>query len=70
MFDGSFVYASLLWGTLGGGCIVYGKKQGAMPPLVAGFCLLAASFIPSAFLMSAVSALLLVGMVWGLRQGY
>lgn len=70
MFDTSFLYASLLWGTIGGGCIVYGKKQGAAPPLVAGFALLAASFIPSTWLMSVVSILLLAGMVWGLRRGY
>lgn len=70
MFDTPFLYASLLWGTIGGGCIVYGKKQGAAPPLVAGFALLAASFIPSVWLMSALSVLLLVGMVWGLRRGY
>ena len=70
MFDTSFLYASLLWGTIGGGCIVYGKKQGAAPPLIAGFALLAASFIPSVWLMSIVSVLLLAGMVWGLRRGY
>ncbi len=70
MFDIPFLYASLLWGTIGGGCIVYGKKQGAAPPLIAGFALLAASFIPSVWLMSALSVLLLAGMVWGLRRGY
>ena len=70
MLDGSFLYASLVWGTIGGGCILYGKKHGAMPPLVAGFCLLAASFVPSALLMSVLSLLLIAGMVWGLRQGY
>ncbi len=70
MFDTPFLYASLLWGTIGGGCIVYGKKQGAAPPLVAGFALLAASFIPSIWLMSVVGVLLLAGMVWGLRRGY
>lgn len=70
MFDTPFLYVSLLWGTVGGGCIVYGKKQGAAPPLVAGLSLLVASFIPSVWLMSAVSILLLAGMVWGLRRGY
>lgn len=70
MFDTPFLYASLLWGTVGGGCILYGKKQGAAPPLIAGFALLAASFIPSIWLMSALSLLLLAGMVWSIRQGY
>ena len=70
MFDTPFLYASLLWGTVGGGCILYGKKQGAAPALIAGFALLLASLIPSVLLMSAVSLLLLAGMVWGMRRGY
>ena len=70
MFDLPFMYGSLLWGTIGSGCIVYGKKQGAAPPLIAGFALIAASCIPSILVMSVLSVLLLAGMVWGTRRGY
>ncbi len=70
MFNLPFLYASLLWGTVGGGCILYGKKQGGAAPTLAGFALLLASLIPSALWMSAVSLALLTGMVWGLRRGY
>ena len=70
MFDAPFLYASLVWGTIGGGCILYGRKSGTASAMIAGFALLAASFIPSVLLMSAVSVLLLAGMVWGLRRGY
>lgn len=70
MFDTGFLYASLIWGTIGGGCILYGKKQGAAPPLVAGFVLLAVSFLPSALLMSALSLLCLTAMVWATKRGY
>ncbi len=70
MFETNFLFASLLWGTIGVGCIAYGKKQGAAPPLIAGFCLLAVSFVPSAWLMSGIAVLLLSGMIWGIKQGY
>ncbi len=70
MFQTDFLYASLLWGTVGIGCITYGKKQGAAPPLIAGFCLLAVSFIPSALLMSGLGLALVGGMIWGIKQGY
>ena len=70
MFDLHYLYASLLWGTIGGGCILYGKKQGAASAFIAGFALILASLIPSALIMSALSLLLLAGMVWGLRRGY
>lgn len=70
MFDLHYLYASLLWGTVGSGCILYGKKSGAASAMIAGFALILASLIPSFLLMSAVSVLLLAGMVWGLRRGY
>ncbi len=70
MFDLHYLYASLLWGTVGGGCLLYGKKQGLISAFIAGAALILASLIPSALLMSAVSLLFLAGMVWGIRRGY
>ncbi|MDQ2799547.1 MAG: amino acid transport protein [Armatimonadota bacterium] len=70
MFNTDFLLASLVWGTIGAGCLVYGKKQNAAPALIAGLALIVASFIPSPLLMSGVSLLLLTGMVWAIRQGY
>ena len=70
VFDLHYLYASLLWGTVGGGCLLYGKKQGAIPAFIAGAALILASLIPSPLLMSVVSVLFLVGMVWGIRRGY
>ena len=70
MFNTDFLLASLVWGTVGAGCLVYGKKQSAAPALVAGLALIVASFIPSPLLMSGVSLLLLTGMVWAIKRGY
>ena len=63
--------ASLLWGTVGAGCVLYGKKQAAAPPLIAGLALVAVSFfIQSALWMSALALLLLGGMAWAVKRGY
>ncbi len=71
MFAASFLLVSLLWGSLGTGCLLYGKKQSSAPALIAGVALLACSyFAPGALWMSLVSVLLLGGMVWGIRRGY
>ncbi len=70
MFQTDFLLSSLVWGSIGVGCLVYGKKQSAAPALIAGLMLIAVSFIPSAVIMSALSLLLLGGMVWGIRRGY
>lgn len=71
MFDTTFLLASMVWGTIGAGCLVYGKKQAAAPALVAGLALVVAStVIHSALLLSALSLLCLTGMAWAIKRGY
>jgi len=70
VFHTDFLMSSLLWGSIGAGCLVYGKKQSAAPAIIAGLGLIVTSFVPSALLMAAISLLLLCGMVWGIRHGY
>ncbi len=71
MFDVNFLYASLLWGTVGAGFCLYGKKQAATVPLAGGLVMVALSyFVPSALLMSLLGVALIGGMVWLMRRGY
>lgn len=71
MFATDFLLASLFWGALGAGCVVYGKKQGSPPALIAGLALVSASyFAPGALWMSLLCLALLGGMAWGIRRGY
>ena len=71
MFDINFLLASMVWGTVGAGCLVYGKKQSAAPALIAGLTLVAlSSFVHSPLLLSALSLLCLSGMVWATKRGY
>ena len=71
MFDINFLLASMVWGTVGTGCVIYGKKQAAAPALVAGLALVALSwFIRSPLLLSGLSLLCLAGMVWASKRGY
>ena len=71
MFATNFLLASLFWGSLGTGCLIYGKKLSSAPALMAGLALIACSyFAPGALWMSFISLLLMGGMVWGIRRGY
>jgi len=71
MFDINFLLASMVWGTVGAGCLVYGKKQSAAPALIVGLALVvASSLIHSPFLLSALGLLCLSGMVWAIKRGY
>lgn len=71
MFDTNTLLASLIWGTVGTGYIVYGKKQAAAVPLVGGLTLVALSyFIGHPLLLSLVSISLIVAMHWLMRRGF
>ena len=71
MFDINFLLASLVWGTIGAGCLVYGKKQANAPAIIVGLALVvASSLIRSPLLLSALSLLGLTGMAWAIKRGY
>ena len=40
MLNANFLFASLIWGAIGGGFFIYGKKQGAIMPLLCGIALM------------------------------
>jgi hypothetical protein len=65
------LFASLIWGSIGFGYFVYGKKQGAMIPLIGGIAMMAVSYtVPNWLWMSAISLGLIAGVWLLVRQGY
>ena len=69
--DTNFLLASLLWGSVGGGYFLFGKKQAAATPMVGGLVLITIScFIGSAIALSLVSVALIAAMHWLMRLGY
>ena len=61
----STLFASLIWGSIGLGFAIYGKKQKALAPLLGGILLMGISyFIGSALVMSLVGVGLVAGIVW------
>jgi hypothetical protein len=70
-FDSSSLFASLIWGALGGGMFMFGWKQKSMVPLGCGLAIVMISyFIDTAGMMSLASVVVLVIMYWLKRQGY
>ena len=71
LFNTSFLCASLLWGYVGVGYFIYGKKQGAMIPLVGGLLMIAGSYLISSWLlMSLLGIALMIAVYWLVKQGY
>ena len=71
LFHTDSLLSSLLWGSIGVGCVIYGKKQTEAVPLIGGLALVAVSyFAPSALWMSLVSLVLIGVMVAAKKQGF
>jgi len=66
-----YLYMSLLWGTVGSGCIIYGKKQGEWTPALTGVALIVVATVVTAPLpMSLLSIALLFAMRFLMRRGW
>ncbi len=71
MFNASFLFASLVWGSVGVGYFIFGKKQRSWVPMVGGLLMIiAAYFIGSALLMSLVSVGIMVAVYVLLKRGF
>jgi hypothetical protein len=55
--------ASLIWSGIGGGFIIYGKKQRSAPPWIGGLALMAVCFLGSALWMSVAAVGIIAG-IW------
>jgi hypothetical protein len=67
----SFLFASLIWGSIGAGMAIYGKKQRSGIALGCGLAMVGVSyFVSSAVLMSLACVAILVAMYWLKRQGW
>ncbi len=70
LFDANFLFASLIWGSVGVGYFIYGKKQREPVPLVGGVVMIGVSyFVASALLMSLVSLAIMAAVFFVMRRG-
>ena len=71
MFNANFLFASLIWGSVGMGYFIYGKKQASWVSMIGGVLMMGASyFVGSALLMSLRCIALIAGVYFLLKQGY
>jgi hypothetical protein len=69
-FSSGMLFASLIWGSIGVGMAIYGKKQQSAPALVGGVAMIAVSYLVADPLwMSVASIALIVGVYFWSRRG-
>ncbi len=71
LFNSNTLFASLIWGTLGSGILLFGWKQKSVIPLTGGLLMVGGSyFIESWLYMSVASMIIMAGMYgWKQRTG-
>ncbi len=70
MFSASFLFASLIWGSIGLGYFIYGKRQQSISAMVGGILMMVgAYFIGSAVLMSLTSMAIMAAVYFLVTSG-
>ena len=64
MFTASFLFASVLWGAIGLGLLIYGKRQQSWGPMCGGILMMAVSYFVSSALIMSLVCLGIIGMVY------
>ena len=65
------VSASLVWGSIGVGYCIYGRKQRSVVPFVGGVALIAVSYLVDSVLLMSLVGLGLLTLVYALvKRGY
>ena len=70
MFSANLLFASLIWGSVGAGYFIFGKKQRAWVPMVGGILMVVVSYaVGSAALMSLISMGIVAAVYFLLKRG-
>jgi hypothetical protein len=70
LLNQNFLWASLIWGSIGSGYCIYGWKQRDAIPFFGGFAMIAVSCLVPALPMSLICLALMIAVYWLVKQGY
>ena len=68
MFDTNFLFASMLWGSVGVAYCIYGKRQRAITPFFGGVLMIAVSYLVGNVVMMSLLCLGLMAAVYYLAK--
>jgi hypothetical protein len=66
--DSGTLIASLIWGSIAAGYLIYGKKQRSGPAFAGGITMMLASYFASAVWMSVISVAIMAGVYYWSRH--
>ena len=70
-FNENFLLASLFWGSVASGYLIYGWKQKTLMPFLGGLAMTVASCLINGVLLMSMACIAVMSMVyWLAKQGY
>ena len=71
LLDEHFIFASMFWGAVAGGYLLYARKQREIMPLVGGVAMMVVSFMVASWVWMSLTSIAIMFAVWWLcRRGY
>ena len=70
LLNQKFLWASMIWGAIASGYLIYGWRQRAAIPFVGGAIMATASCFMPALPMSLVCLAAMAAVYWLVKQGY
>lgn len=69
--NANYLFASLIWGSVGMGYFIFGKKQQSFVPMIGGLVMIGVSyFVGSALVMSLICGAIIAAVYLLVKQGY
>lgn len=69
-FSAETLFASLIWGSIGVGFTIYGKKQSKFIPMIGGLALVAISYFIASPLYMSAAAVGIMAAIWLLSKQF
>ena len=63
MFNTNFLFASLIWGSVGVGYFIYGKKQRSGPPMIGGILMIVVSYFVGSWLPMSLTSIAIIAII-------
>ena len=68
LFNSSFLFASLIWGSIGGGIFIFGWKQKSAIPLVGGLLMVGVSYFVDSWLYMSIASVMIIAGMYGWKK--
>ena len=66
--EAGYLFTALVWGSIGLGFFIFGKKQKSAGPLVGGIILMGASYFAKTPLMLSIVSLVIIAGIYVLKR--